>query len=90
MQGGFENNHVEFCAKDFLLKPPVQFYRGLDYIALAARCAFLLLSPGSDRQSAVSGGSKQPHMLACIQELNELLHCPWKRSNGKCALSSLF
>lgn len=38
LQGGFENNQWEFCAKDFLLKPPIQFFRGLDYISLAARC----------------------------------------------------
>lgn len=37
MQGGLENNQWEFCIKDFILKPPIAFYRGLDYIMLAAR-----------------------------------------------------
>lgn len=36
-QGGLENNAWEFCIKDFILKPPVQFFKGLDYITLAAR-----------------------------------------------------
>lgn len=37
VQGGLENNPWEFCIKDFILKPPIQFFRGLDYITLAAR-----------------------------------------------------
>ena len=39
LQGAFENNPSGFEAKDFLNKPPIQFFRGLDYLQIAARCA---------------------------------------------------
>mmetsp|Transcript_7050 Transcript_7050/g.20638 ORF Transcript_7050/g.20638 Transcript_7050/m.20638 type:complete len:1030 (+) Transcript_7050:251-3340(+) len=36
-QGAFEGNRLEFVAKEFLMKPPIQFFRGLDVLQMSAR-----------------------------------------------------
>lgn len=37
VQGAFEGNRLEFAAKEFLMKPPIQFFRGLDVLQMSAR-----------------------------------------------------
>ena len=38
LQGAFEGNRLEFVAKEFLLKPPIQFFRGLDVLEMSVKC----------------------------------------------------
>ena len=73
-QGAFEGNPCEFHAKDFLLKPPIQFVKGLDYLALAARCRNCNIAPccrllwmNSNSMVVLACGTADAHVCAGLR-----------------------